>query len=149
MRSDDYSSRYSKIVHSKAAVTLADEMTHFESLAVPSTETDIWEETAAGLVAEAGDYDVLLWAAGYALFGNGQGIWGPGQSAEREIQLIIVPKSQRGTMTDNNFIRVGWTPTERLRGDEFTVRLRHLRERERHDPHLGAQSRARQRLRRA
>lgn len=47
-------------------------MTHFESLAVPSSETDLWEETAAGVVAE--DYDILLWAAGYALFGNGKGI---------------------------------------------------------------------------
>ncbi|MET0991642.1 MAG: hypothetical protein ABWX66_04540 [Lacisediminihabitans sp.] len=119
--SDDYNDRYSKIQHSHEAVTLADETSHFESLAVSSSETDIWEETAAGVVAEAGDYDVLLWAAGYALFGNGQGIWGPGQSAEREIQLIVVPKSQRGSMRDNNFVRVGWTPTERLRGDEFTI----------------------------
>ncbi len=119
--SDDYNEKYTKINHSTAQVTLNDETTHFESLSKPSSETDLWEETAMGVVAEAGDYDVLLWAAGYALFGNGKGIWGPGQSAEREIQLIVVPKSQRGTMTDNNFIRVGWTPKERLRGDKFTV----------------------------
>ncbi|MNI85995.1 hypothetical protein D3C73_1430410 [compost metagenome] len=50
-----------------------------------------------------------------------QGIWGPDMSAEREIQLIVVPKSQRGTMTDNNFVRVGWTPKERLHGDKFKV----------------------------
>jgi len=120
-KTNDYNEKYANIVASHEAVTLEDEMTHFESLAVPSSQTDIWEETAAGVVAEAGDYDILLWAAGYALFGNGKGLWGNGQSAEREIQLIVVPKSQRGTMTDNNFVRVGWTPTERLHNDKFTV----------------------------
>ncbi|MET3941928.1 hypothetical protein ABIC22_004740 [Paenibacillus sp. PvP094] len=119
--SDDYNDKYANIKSSHEVITLEDEMTHFESLSVPSSQTDIWEETAAGVVAEAGDYDILLWAAGYALFGNGKGIWGPGMSAEREIQLIVVPKSQRGTMTDNNFVRVGWTPKERLHGDKFKV----------------------------
>ncbi|ONH55542.1 hypothetical protein CcI49_28985 [Frankia sp. CcI49] len=118
---DDYTAKYSAIKHSVAPITLEDEGTHFESLPVPSSQTDLWEETALGAVAESGDYDVLLWAAGYALFGNGKGLWGPGASAEREIQLIVVPKSQRGTMSDNDFVRVGWTPTERLRGDQFTV----------------------------
>jgi len=110
---DDYNAKNTKIQHSNAAVTLADEGTHFESLALPAAQTDLWEETALGVVAEAGDYDVLLWAAGYALFGNGKGIWSPGASAEREIQLIVVPKNQRGTMSDNDFVRVGWTPTAR------------------------------------
>ncbi|MGY1495920.1 hypothetical protein ACW4TU_04725 [Streptomyces sp. QTS52] len=119
--SDDYNDKYKKIEASHAPVTLADEDTHFEALAVPSSATDLWEETATGLVAEAGEYDVLLWMAGYALFGNGKGLWGPGRSAEREIQLIVVPRSQRGKMTDNNFVRVGWTPDSRLRGDRFTV----------------------------
>ncbi|ENZ6560566.1 hypothetical protein ACG6R3_002776 [Enterococcus faecium] len=119
--SNDYNEKYNNIKASHEEITLKDEMTHFDSLGVPLSGADIWEETAAGVVAEAGDYDILLWAAGYALFGNGKGIWGPGQSAEREIQLIVVPKSQRGTMKDNNFVRVGWTPKERLHGDKFKV----------------------------
>lgn len=119
--SEEFSAKYKTIVHSHAPITLADEGSHFDSLAVPSSETDLWEETALGVVAESGEYDVLLWAAGYALFGNGKGLWGPGASAQREIQLIVVPKSQRGTMSDNNFVRVGWTPTERLDGDRFSV----------------------------
>ncbi|MEU6185783.1 hypothetical protein [Nocardia sp. NPDC047038] len=121
MVSDEYNSKYKSIQHSEAAVTLEDETTHFDSLAIPSDRTDLWEETALGVVAECGDYDVLLWAAGYVLFGNGKGLWGPGKSAEREIQLIVVPKSQRGRMSDNDFVRVGWTPTERLRGDQIKV----------------------------
>ncbi|MFM9579760.1 hypothetical protein [Streptomyces caniscabiei] len=119
--SDDYSAKYTEIDHSVAPVTLEDEKSHFESLALPSEQTDIWEETALGVVAESGDHDVLLWAAGYALFGNGKGVWGPGASAERKVQLIVVPKSQRGTMTDNDFVRVGWTPTERLRGEQLVI----------------------------
>ncbi|MFP3368676.1 MULTISPECIES: hypothetical protein [unclassified Pseudomonas] len=119
--SDDYNSKYTSIKHSHAAITLDDEGTHFESLSKPSTETDFWEETALGVVGQAGDYDVLLWAAGYALSGNGEGIWGKGLSAEREIQLIVVPRAQRGTMSDNNFLRVGWTPTERLSMDQLKV----------------------------
>lgn len=119
--SDDYNAKYNRIAHSHAGITLEDEGTHFESLALPSSSTDLWEETALGVVAESGDYDVLLWAAGYALFGNGKGIWGPGASAQREVQLIVVPKSARGTMSDNNFVRVGWTPTERLEGEQFSV----------------------------
>jgi hypothetical protein len=119
--SDDYNDKYSTIKQSDLAVTLADELTHFEELNLPSARNDIWEETAIGLVAESGEYDVLLWSAGYALFGNGRGLWGPGQSAEREIQLIVVPKSERGSMSDNNFVRVGWTPSERLHGPEFSV----------------------------
>lgn len=119
--SDDFSSKYSSIAHSHAAVTLEDEGTHFESLSKPSTETDFWEETALGVVGQAGDNDVLLWAAGYALSGNGQGIWGEGITAAREIQLIVVPRSQRGTMSDNNFLRVGWTPSERLSIDQLKV----------------------------
>ncbi|MEU7811729.1 hypothetical protein [Pseudonocardia sp. NPDC049154] len=118
---DDYTAKYTAIRHSDASVTLEDEGTHFESLSVPSSATDLWEETALGVVGEAGEYDVLLWAAGYALFGNGKGLWGPGASAEREVQLIVVPRAQRGTMSDNDFVRVGWTPTERLRGDRFSV----------------------------
>jgi hypothetical protein len=119
--SDDYSEKYKRIDHSHAAVTLDDEWTHFEALAKPSTETDLWEETALGVVAESGDYDVLLWAAGYALFGNGKGLWGTGASAEREVQLIAVPKSARGAMSDNNFVRAGWTPNERLRSDQLQL----------------------------
>lgn len=119
--SDDYSEKYNRIQHSSSGITLQDEGTHFEALALPSSQTDLWEETALGVVAEAGDYDVLLWAAGYALFGNGKGIWGPGASAEREIQLIAVPKSSRGRMSDNHFVRVGWTPGERLQGEQFSV----------------------------
>lgn len=119
--SDDYNAKYNRIAHSHAGITLEDEGTHFESLALPSSSTDLWEETALGVVAESGDYDVLLWAAGYALFGNGKGIWGRGASAQREVQLIVVPKSSRGTMSDNNFVRVGWTPTERLEGEQFSV----------------------------
>jgi hypothetical protein len=119
--SDDFNQKYHSIVHSHAAVTADDEVMHFESMSKPSSENDIWEETALGVVAQSGDYDVLLWAAGYALAGNGEGTWGCGVSAEREIQLIMVPKSQRGTMSDNNFVRVGWTPTERLRSDQLKV----------------------------
>ncbi|SNQ49913.1 conserved hypothetical protein [Frankia canadensis] len=118
---DEFAAKYTKIQHSDTDVTLEDEGTHFESLAKPSSETDLWEETALGVVAEAGEYDVLLWSAGYALFGNGRGLWGPGASAEREIQLIAVPRSQRGTMSDNDFSRVGWTQGQRLRGDQFGV----------------------------
>lgn len=119
--SDDYNEKYSDIKPSTTPVELSDEVTHFNSLEKPVEQTDLWEETALGVVAEAGDYDVLLWAAGYALSGNGKGIWNPGQSAEREVQLIVIPKSQRGTITDNPFVRVGWTPSERLHGDEYTV----------------------------
>ncbi|MET7841393.1 hypothetical protein ABZT45_22755 [Streptomyces sp. NPDC005356] len=121
MSDDDYSAKYKKIEHSAVPVTLEDEKSHFESLAKPSSQTDLWEETALGVVAEAGDFDVLLWSAGYALFGNGRGIWGPGASAEREVQLIVVPKSQRGKMADNDFTRVGWTPSERLSGEQFSI----------------------------
>jgi hypothetical protein len=121
MSDDEYNDKYTRIRHSHSGVTLEDEGTHFEALAKPSSENDLWEETALGLVAESADHDVLLWAAGYALFGNGKGIWGAGASAEREIQLIVVPKSARGRMSDNDFVRVGWTPTERLHGSEFTV----------------------------
>lgn len=120
--SDEFSSKYKSIVHSHAPITLDDEGTHFEALAKPSSETDFWEETALGLVGEAGDHDVLLWAAGYALAANGQGLWGEGGiTAERELQLIVVPKSQRGAMTDNNFLRIGWTPTERRSLDSLKV----------------------------
>lgn len=119
--SDEANRKYASIVHSHDAVTLDDEVMHFETLSKPSSEYDIWEETALGLVADAGDYDVLLWAAGYALAGNGEGVWGPGVGAEREIQLIVVPKSQRGTMSDNDFVRVGWTPSERLTADQLKV----------------------------
>jgi hypothetical protein len=119
--SDDYNAKYTSIRHSAEPVTLRDEGSHFEGLAVPSSQTDIWEETALGVVAESGDHDVLLWAAGYKLAGNGKGVWGPGVSAEREVQLIVVPRSQRGTMTDNDFVRVGWTPSERLREDQLTI----------------------------
>jgi hypothetical protein len=119
--SDDYNTKYKRIEHSSAPVTTADETSHFEELAAPSSQTDIWEETALGVVAEAGDHDVLLWAAGYHLSGNGKGVWGQGTSAEREVQLIVVPRSQRGTMSDNDFVRVGWTPQERLSEEQLAI----------------------------
>ncbi len=119
--SGEFSEKYKAIVHSHQAITLEDEGTHFEALAKPSTETDFWEETALGVVGESGENDVLLWAAGYVLAANGQGIWGEGITAEREIQLIVVPKSQRGTMSDNDFLRVGWTPSERMSLDKLKV----------------------------
>ncbi|MCP3731278.1 hypothetical protein M9978_12655 [Sphingomonas sp. MG17] len=119
--SGEFSDKYKSIVHSHQAIALEDEGTHFEALAKPSTETDFWEETALGVVGESGENDVLLWAAGYVLAANGQGIWGEGITAEREIQLIVVPKSQRGTMSDNNFLRVGWTPSERMSLDKLKV----------------------------
>lgn len=119
--SDDYNAQYRKIEHSHSHVDPADERLHFEDFARAVGKSDIWEETALGVVGEAGEYDVLLWAAGYVLSGEGQGIWGRGNTAEREIQLIVVPRSQRGAMDDNDFVRVGWTPTERLEFGELKI----------------------------
>ncbi|TNH05502.1 hypothetical protein [Testudinibacter sp. TR-2022] len=118
---EDYNEKYKSIEHSHTDVTLEDEKTHIESLSKPSSQTDLWEETALGVVAESGDYDILLWSAGYILSGNGEGIWGDGLTAEREIQLIVIPRSQRGTMKNNDFVKAGWTPSERLSYEQLKV----------------------------
>lgn len=39
--SDDYSAKYTEMDHSVAPVTLEDEKSHFEALALPSEQTDI------------------------------------------------------------------------------------------------------------
>jgi hypothetical protein len=93
-------------------VTLDDETDQYKVL--PFDETDLWEETAFALVGESGDYDILLWTAGYILKGNGRGVWIDKDAAEHDIMFIAVPKANRGRMTDNDFVRAGWHQTERL-----------------------------------
>src|SRR4051794_40760383 len=100
-------------------ITLDDEVPRFGVL--PHHKTDLWEETAFALVAACGDHDVLMWTAGYLLKGNGRGVWIDEQAAEHDIMFIAVPRSQRGTMTDNPFARSGWQPTERLPFDAVKV----------------------------
>ena len=56
-----------------------------------------------------------MWTAGYLLKGNGRGVWIDKQAAEHDIMFIAVPKANRGTMSDNDFVRSGWHRTERLR----------------------------------
>jgi hypothetical protein len=111
---DSYDKQYIA-THAEARtppITLEDEMPRYGFLA--HKETDLWEETAFGLVAESGDHDLLMWSAGYLLKGNGRGVWIDKQAAEHDIMFIAVPKSQRGTMSDNHFVRSGWHRTERL-----------------------------------
>ena len=100
-------------------VTLEDEVDQYNRL--PVGETDLWEETAFALVGESGDYDVLLWTAGYLLQSYGRGVWIDKDAIEHDIMFIAVPKAHRGTMTDNNFVRSGWHPTERLTRDKLRI----------------------------
>lgn len=100
-------------------ITLDDETAQFGVL--PHEKTDLWEETAFGLVAECGDHDVLMWTAGYLLKGNGRGVWIDPQAAEHDIMFIAVPKANRGTMSDNDFVRSGWHRSERLAFDDVKI----------------------------
>jgi hypothetical protein len=100
-------------------VTLDDEAAQFGVL--QHEKTDLWEETAFALVAECGDHDVLMWTAGYLLKGNGRGVWIDKQAAEHDMMFIAVPKANRGTMSDNHFVRSGWHRTERLAFDDVKI----------------------------
>ena len=100
-------------------ITFDDETAQFGVL--PHEKTDLWEETAFGLVAECGDHDVLMWTAGYLLKGNGRGVWIDKQAAEHDIMFIAVPKANRGTMSDNPFVRSGWHRNERLAFDDVKI----------------------------
>lgn len=93
-------------------ITVDDETAQYGVL--PHEHTDLWEETAFALVAECGDHDVLMWTAGYLLKSNGRGVWIDKEAAEHDMMFIAVPRSQRGTMSDNHFARSGWHRTERL-----------------------------------
>ena len=101
------------------AVTVEDETPRFGLL--PHESTDLWEETAFALVAECGDHDLLMWTAGYLMEANGRGVWIDKASAERDMMLIAVPRSQRGTMTDNAFVRTGWHRGERFARDAVRI----------------------------
>jgi hypothetical protein len=98
--------------HHTPPITIDDETAQYRVLA--HEKTDLWEETALALVAECGDHDVLMWTAGYLLKSNGRGTWIDKEAAEHDMMFIAVPRSQRGTMSDNAFVRSGWQPTERL-----------------------------------
>ena len=100
-------------------VSLDDEVAQYRVL--PHEHTDLWEETAFALIAESGDHDVLMWTAGYLLKGNGRGVWIDKQAAEHDILFIAVPKANRGTMSDNDFVRSGWHRTERLALDDVRI----------------------------
>jgi hypothetical protein len=122
--SDDRDSYDRQYVGTHAAggappVTLADELPRYREL--DHERTDLWEETAFALIAESGDHDILLWTAGYLLKSNGRGVWVDKAAAEHDIMFIAVPKSQRGTMSDNNFVRAGWQPGERLRLEDVKI----------------------------
>jgi len=118
---DSYDQQYIA-THAKAhtpPVTLEYETARFGVLA--HERTDLWEETAFALVAECGDHDVLMWTAGYLLKGNGRGVWIDRAAAERDMLFIAVPRANRGKMTDNDFARTGWHPTERLAFDDVEI----------------------------
>lgn len=100
-------------------ITLQDEQVQYATLEVD--KTDLWEETAFAMIAESGDHDVLLWTAGYILKGNGRGVWIDKDAIEHDILMIAVPKSGRGKMSDNNFVRAGWHRNERLPADALQV----------------------------
>ena len=117
---DAYDQQYVKTHLAKPVpITLQDELVQYGALQVD--KTDLWEETAYALVAESGDYDVLLWTAGYILKSNGRGVWIDKDAVEHDILMIAVPKSSRGKMSDNNFVRAGWHQTERLPADALKV----------------------------
>ena len=97
-------------------VTLDDEIAQYRVL--PHEHTDLWEETAFALVAESGDHDVLMWTAGYLLKGNGRGVWIDKQAAEHDIMFIAVPKANRGTMSDNHFVRSRLAPHRATRSSQ-------------------------------
>ncbi|HSW06041.1 hypothetical protein [Aquabacterium sp.] len=118
---DSYDQQYIA-THAKAhapAITLEDETPRFGLL--DHAKTDLWEESAFALVAESGDHDLLLWTAGYLLEANGRGVWIDQASAERDLMFISVPRSQRGRMTDNNFVRTGWHRGERFARDAVRI----------------------------
>jgi hypothetical protein len=118
---DGYDQQYIA-THAKAhapPVTLEDETPRFTLL--PHQSTDLWEETAFALVAECGDHDVLMWTAGYLLEANGRGVWIDKASAERDMMFIAVPRSRRGRITDNDFVRTGWHRGERFARDAVAI----------------------------
>jgi hypothetical protein len=100
-------------------VTLDDDMPQYPAL--PQDRTDLWEETAFALVAESGDHDILMWTAGYLMKANGRGVWIDKQAAERDVLFIAVPRTQRGRMADNAFVRTGWHPGERFAFDDVEI----------------------------
>jgi len=111
--SDRYDQQYvSSHVDEAQPIRLEDEVPQFPVL--PVEKTDLWEETAFALAAESGDYDVVLWTAGYIIKGNGRNVWMDRDAVEHDLLFIAVPKARRGTMSDNHFVRAGWHPTERL-----------------------------------
>jgi hypothetical protein len=118
---DSYDQQYiaTHAAHHTPPVTLDDDMPQFERL--PHERTDLWEETAFALVAECGEHDVLMWTAGYLLKSNGRGVWIDKRAAEHDMLFIAVPRANRGTMTDNNFVRRGWHAGERLAFDDVKV----------------------------
>ena len=118
---DSYDKKYIA-AHAAAdapAITLEDETARFGVL--QHDRTDLWEETAFALVAECGDHDVLMWTAGYLLKSNGRGVWIDKQAAEHDMMFIAVPRANRGTMSDNHFVRSGWHRTERLAFDDVKI----------------------------
>ena len=115
---DDYDRAYTKKTQSGATpVTLDDEADHIKDL----PPKDLWEESAIILIAETETHDVLLWNAMYILKGHGENLWIKKDGVEHDIVFIAVPKSQRGQMTDNNFARTGWHPTQRLPADALKI----------------------------
>ncbi len=107
------------------AIRLDDETEQYRVLS--HKRADLWEETAFALVAESGDHDVLLWTAGYIIKGQGRRVWIDEDAVEHDIMLIAVPKANRGKMTDNNFVRAGWHPTERLQPRKLRIERTHDR----------------------
>lgn len=118
---DGYDQQYIATHAKKHAprVTLEDETPRFTLL--PHQSTDLWEETAFALVAECGEHDVLMWTAGYLLEANGRGVWIDKTSAERDMMFIAVPRSQRGRISDNSFVRTGWHRGERFARDAVAI----------------------------
>ena len=115
---DDYDTAYVKEKESGAIpVTLQDEVSHIHEL----PPTDIWEESAIALVAETETHDVLMWNGMYILKGHGDNLWIQKDGVEHDLCLIAVPKSQRGHMSDNHFVRTGWHPTQRLPADALKI----------------------------
>jgi hypothetical protein len=100
-------------------ITLEDETARWGLL--PHQSSDLWEETAFALVAESGDHDLLMWTAGYLLEANGRGVWIDKASAERDMMFIAVPRSQRGRMGDNPFVRTGWHRGERFQRNAVAI----------------------------
>lgn len=115
-----YDQQYVKAhLASAIPITLQDELVQYKVL--QADKSDIWEETAFAMIAESGDYDVLLWTAGYILKGNGRGVWVDKDAIEHDLMMIAVPKSGRGKMGDNHFVRAGWHQTERLAPEALSV----------------------------